>query len=136
MKKPRFALLLDLAKATEDRVRRSVGELVRQVAEVLSGIAALEENRRQAGDGGIAWRENWSAWWLRVDQEIVAQRQRLARIEADLDTARSKLAEAHRQVRTWERLRERDAATIAQATERSLARELDDLGLRGRRAGI
>ncbi len=136
MKKPRFALLLELAQTTEDRARRAVGELVRQIDDIVQGIAALEENRRQAGDGGIAWRENWSAWWLRVDLEIVAQRQRQARIEADLNTARAQLAEAHRQVRTWERLRERDAATIALATERSLARELDDLGLRGHGSGI
>lgn len=129
MKKPRFGLLLDLALAEEATARQAVANLLAQAAIIEEAIVFLDTERRSTADGGLAWREQWSAWWLRVDRDIAAYRQRLARIEADIDTARSRLAETHRQVRTWERLRERDTATILQAAERQAARELDDLGL-------
>lgn len=131
MRKPRFGILLDLAQTHEAEVRREVGRLEVAAESVRTRILALEDRRRQAVAGDIALRDLWSAWWLREDDEIVACRQRLARIEAECNTARTRLAEAHRQVRTWELLRERDAAAIRHADERRAARELDDLGLRG-----
>jgi flagellar export protein FliJ len=132
MKQPRFGLLLNLATSEEEEARRALGVKQRSYAEVEALIASLEDQRRNAVTGGIAWRDAWSAWWLRVDQEIAGHRQRLRRIEVEIDKARQRLAEAHRKVRTWERLRERDQAVIAQAAERRAARELDDLGLRSR----
>lgn len=129
MKQPRFRLLLELAQAEEATARQALGALLAQAAVVEEAIVALDAERQSTSAGDLAWREQWSAWWLRVDREIAAYRQRLARIETDIDTARGRLAEAHRQVRTWERLRERDTATILQAAERRAARELDDLGL-------
>lgn len=131
MRTPRFRLLLELAQTQEADIRREVGRLEGMAESIRTRIIAVENERQAAVAGGLPLRDLWSAWWLRVDDEIAAERQRLAKIEAECDTVRQRLAEAHRQVRTWELLRERDAVAIRVQAERRQARELDDLGLRG-----
>lgn len=130
MKKPRFGILLTLAQTQEDEARLALGRATVRVQECLTRIDDLTLTRNEEETGGIAWRDVWSAWRLRVDGQIAVERRLLAQCEAECDKARTVLADAHRQVLTWERLRERDTDAINEAAERKAARELDDLGLR------
>ncbi len=130
MKKPRFQTLADLAHRREDEARKRVGVAERLRAEQVERIAAIERERDGAAPGGPALREIYAAFYRRLEAQIAVQRQALTQREKDVETARAELIEAHRDSAIWTKLRERDAQTIAAASERRLAKELDDFGAR------
>jgi flagellar export protein FliJ len=135
VRKPRFQALSDLSHRREEDARKRVGLAERARAEQVERIAALEAERLAAEPGGLALREVYAAFWRRMDGEIAAARGALAARERDLEAARAELIEAHREAATWDKLRERDALTIAAAGERRSAKELDDFGARRRQEG-
>ena len=132
MRKPRFHTLADLAHRREDEARKRVGLAERARAEQAERIVALERERDGVDAGAPALRDVYAAWWRRLDAQVAAARQLLATRDKEIETARAELVEAHREAAIWDKLRERDALTIAAAAERRSAKELDDFGARRR----
>jgi flagellar export protein FliJ len=130
--KPRFQVLLDLYHRQEDDRRRALGRHERQRAERLACLAALAAER----DGAAvvvtpAWHELYARYWARLGLAMDAERKECGRIEGVIDGERGELVAIHRQVATFEKLRERDRKAELRAQEHRDGRRLDEFAARG-----
>jgi flagellar export protein FliJ len=127
----RFTALLELHHRHEDEARRRLGALERDRAAQVERLAALAAQRLAAGTAvAPALREQLGRFWARIGAEMRGVEAAIATTDAAIATARVTLAEIHRQVATFEKLRERDRLAAGRAAERREARRLDEFASR------
>lgn len=127
----RFTALLDLYRREEDEARRALGVLERQRVEQFERRAAIGREREAAASAApLALRDQLERFWARTGQELRGVESAIAATDAAIATARATLADAHRKVAIFEKLRERDRRVALRAGERREARRLDEFAAR------
>lgn len=137
----RLATLLKLREATLDERRGALAEAFRADAMLGESIQAVE---KEFADLALEYREATRPGPVNVDRLLdcqrreallVVQRKEYARqrelLLAEIERRREALALADRDVKTLEKLREKQALTAAKAQARRDAKELDEFAVQG-----
>jgi flagellar export protein FliJ len=128
MPEPRFTALIELYERNENEARRSLGARERERLDLLGRVAALEERRRQAAEESrFEMRQQLGRYWAQIGIELQTFAKALGTCDEAIVAARAALVEAHRQIATFAKLRERDALVERRRVERRDARRLDEL---------
>jgi len=124
---PRFTALHAFLEREEEAARRLLGERERERAELVARSAALERERSAAAAAStLALREQLARYWTQSGAELAAIGQALTACDERIEQARTALNQAHRQVATFAKLRERDRRSAQRLSERRFARQLDE----------
>jgi flagellar export protein FliJ len=124
---PRFTALHAFLEREEEVARRLLGARERERAELIARSEACEHGRNAAAAGStLAQREQLARYWTASGAELQAIHQALAACDQRIDQARTALHEAHRQVATFAKLRERDRRAELRVQERRFAGQLDE----------
>jgi len=124
---PRFTALFAFLEREEEVARRAVAALEREREELLARCAIIERARSAAASAtAVSEREQLARYWTASGVELQGIRQALAACDGRIAAARAALHEAHRQVATFAKLRERDRRAEARNQERRFAGQLDE----------
>src|ERR1043165_3963707 len=127
----RFSALVTLHETQEREARRRVGELERRREDLTARIAALLHERHDAtATAGLMARDQLTRYWVHIEGQVRLLQDGLGRLEQEIATARTLLAEAHRTLEVCRKLQERDAAEQARQAERRDARRLEEFAAR------
>jgi flagellar export protein FliJ len=129
-------MLLKLRRRPEDRARQAFAAARRELEVVASRIRRLKQARvahdaaaREAllaGSGRVAL-SGYRQVLREINLELVEQAKRLATVSAELELRRSELAEARKQRKAMEALRDRLAGQVASRRARGEIKALDEL---------
>ena len=140
MKQFRFRLqpLLRLRKQQEDQKKRAVGALLtqihdlqRQALELAEAIKAEGETLKQQyvqGNVDLNWVSHYRRYVTSVQRAIAERIQAATNIQEKLHHARRDLAEAAKQTKILEKLKERQQKQYEREWQRKENRELDEIG--------
>ena len=140
MKKFRFRLqpLLRLRKQQEDQKKRAVGamltqilDLQRQALELAEAIKAEGETLKQQyvqGNVDLNWVSHYRRYVTSVQRAIAERIQAATSIQEKLHQARRKLAEAAKQTKILEKLKEKQQKQYEREWQRKENRQLDEIG--------
>jgi flagellar FliJ protein len=140
MKQFRFRLqpLLRLRKQQEDQKKRVVGALLtqihdlqRQALELAEAIKAEGETLKQQyvqGNVDLNWVAHYRRYVTSVQRAIAERIQTATNIQGKLHHARRELAEAARQTKILEKLKERQRKQYEREWQRKENRQLDEIG--------
>jgi flagellar FliJ protein len=133
----RFETMLKLRRRREDEHKRIVADRLRQIAQVREQIASQEEQIQQQTDvirghtaaGTIDLQQVMrNRHWLgHLHKGILEAQARIRFLEARLSQERVHLAEAAKQRRVLEKLKERQQERYLQDQNRRATRELDEM---------
>ncbi len=134
----RFETILKLRRQREDEHKRIVADRLRQIAQVQDQLASLERQieqetqaiRRSTSGGTIDLQQTvrHRHWLGHLHKSSLEAQARLRFLEARLAQERTQLAEAVKQRRVIEKLKERQSSAHIKAQERRETLELDELG--------
>ena len=139
MKKFAFRLqtLLKLRQQVEDQKQRVVAELVQQInqqqQEALELNAAMREQgeilkgQRAAGKIDVAWFGNYRSYVTHMQQAIQQRVQTVQEIQKKLMVARHALAEATKETKVLEKLKQRRRERYDHELQLAEAREQDEI---------
>ena len=140
MKQFRFRLqpLLRLRKQQEDQKKRVVGALLtqihdlqRQALELAEAIKAEGETLKQQYEQGnvdLNWVSHYRRYITSVQRAIVERIQTATNVQEKLHQARRELAEAAKQTKILEKLKERQQKQYEREWQRKENRQLDEIG--------
>ena len=140
MKQFRFRLqpLLRLRKQQEDQKKRAVGALLsqihdlqRQALELAEAIKAEGDTLKQQyiqGNVDLNWVSHYRRYVTSVQRAIAERIQTATNIQEKLHQARRDLAEAAKQTKILEKLKERQQKQYEREWQRNENRELDEIG--------
>ena len=140
MKKFKFKLepLLALRRLHEDQKKRVVaslqGEINEQQRQALQMAGEVERHgkllkeRQGRGTVDLAWVAHYRSYVTHMQRAIAQRISRVARIQQDLGIARQELAEAAKQTKILEKLKEKRRTRYEHDIRRAEAAELDDIG--------
>ena len=140
MKQFRFRLqpLLRLRKQQEDQKKRAVGALLsqihdlqRQALELAEAIKAEGETLKQQYEQGnvdLNWVSHYRRYVTSVQRAIAERIQTATNVQEKLHQARRDLAEAAKQTKILEKLKERQQKQYEREWQRNENRELDEIG--------
>ncbi len=140
MKQFRFRLqpLLRLRKQQEDQKKRAVGSLLtqihdlqRQALELAEAIKAEGETLKQQyvqGNVDLNWVSHYRRYVTSVQRAIAERIQTATNIQEKLHQARRELAQAAKQTKILEKLKERQQKQYEREWQRKENRELDEIG--------
>ena len=140
MKQFRFRLqpLLRLRKQQEDQKKRAVGALLsqihdlqRQALELAEAIKAEGDTLKQQyiqGNVDLNWVSHYRRYVTSVQCAIAERIQTATNIQEKLHQARRDLAEAAKQTKILEKLKERQQKQYEREWQRKENRELDEIG--------
>ena len=133
----RFERILDLKRALEEKAKGELGVAVSQWKKVQTELdGLLTDHRHQVAappppvgslldKGGLQAQAQYRA---RLEHEIGAKRQQLAQAEEQVEKQRRNLAEALKEWRSYEVLKERQVAQYKLARKRWEQNQLDEVG--------
>jgi flagellar export protein FliJ len=123
----RFTALYAHLEREEEAARRLLGARESERAELVERSSALERSRAAAAASStLVLRDQLARYWTQIGAELSGLRQALAACDQRIEKARSALHEAHRQVATFAKLRERDHQAELRRRERRFASQLDE----------
>ena len=130
--KARLHTVLELRQRNEAEAKRVVGVLERERSDLVAMRAAIERDLDQAASAAVppALREQLATFATACRAAAVACDQRTAACDGRINTARSLLATAHREVRAIEALQARDRSAAARTASRREGRENDAFAAR------
>jgi flagellar FliJ protein len=130
--KPRLHAVLGIRQHNEAEARRVLGVLERERADILAMRSAIGRDLDEAASANVRpeLREQLAAFATACRAAAVACDQRTAACDGRINTARSLLANAHREVRAIEALQARDRASAARSASRREGRENDEFAAR------
>jgi len=140
MKQFRFRLqpLLRLRKQQEDQKKRAVGvlltqiyDLQRQALELAEAIKAEGDTLKQQyiqGNVDLNWVSHYRRYVTSVQRAIAERIQKATNIQERLHQARRELAEAAKQSKILEKLKERQQRQYEREWQRKENREMDEIG--------
>ena len=129
--RPRFAAVVSLHESQEREARRRLGDLERRRQELTDRIGALLHERHAAATTvGVGGRDQLSRYWMLVEGQVRQLQDGMVRLEQEILSARTVLAEAHRNVAVFSKLQERDALAQRQVAERRAQRRLEEYAAR------
>jgi flagellar biosynthesis chaperone FliJ len=124
---PRFTALFAFLEREEEAARRLVAATEREREELLARCAGIERARGAAAAAStLAQREQLARYWTASGAELQGLGRALAACEGRIAQARTALHEAHRQVATFAKLRERDRRADARMRDRRFTGQLDE----------
>ena len=142
MKKFRFRLetVLKLRRLAEDEKQRAVGGLLSEIHDRQQEAVELDlavraagselKERNQAGRIDLSWTGNYQSYVSHLRAGIAERIDMVAKLQPRLTAARGELAEAAKQRKILEKLKERRKLRYDDEIERAETREQDDIATR------
>jgi len=141
MKKFRYRLdpLLRLRQQEEDQKKRAVGSLLteinrqqNQVLEMATALAREGQLLREQYAGGrvdLEWIRFYRMYVMHTQQAMARRTTEIFKIQANLTTARQELAEAAKQTKILEKLKEKKKNSYDRQLQREENRAQDEIGM-------
>jgi len=118
-----------MRRTHKEACQKQLGLLERQRAELIARREETIATRAAASQAALSpqLHDVFASYWARIEGELSAMAQDQATVETHIEKARQDVIDAHREVRTVEKLQERDRNLRLRAEDRRERRRSNEL---------